>query len=97
MAGRSEPAGEQGGRPFSARSVARSARLGRPCAHIEVEDLDPIPAAVKEQEEMAGQEVLREAFLNQAGEAVEALAQVRRPGAEEDPDGRGEQDHDVAS
>ena len=42
-------------------------------------------------------EVLAEAFLDQAREAVEALAHVDRPGAEEDPDGRGERDHEVAS
>ena len=64
---------------------------------IEVEDLDPIPAAVEEEEEMAGQEVLAEAFLDQAREAVEALAHVGGPRAEEDPDGRGEHDHGVAS
>ena len=38
---------------------------------VEVEDLDPIPATVEEEEEMAGQEILAEAFLNQAREAVE--------------------------
>jgi hypothetical protein len=48
------------------------------------EDLDPIAAAVDKQEEMAGQRVLAEAFLNQAGEAVEALAHVGGPGAEKD-------------
>ena len=38
---------------------------------IEVEDLDPIAAAVDEQEEMTGQGVLIEALLDQSGEAVE--------------------------
>ena len=33
---------------------------------VKVEDLDPIPAAVEEEEEMAGQGVLVEAFLDQA-------------------------------
>ena len=64
---------------------------------VEVEDLDPIPATVEEEEEMTGQQVLAEAFLNQAGKAVEALAEVGRPRTEENPDGRGEQDHEVAS
>ncbi len=31
---------------------------------VEVEGLDAIPAAIDEEEEMAGQEVLPEAFLN---------------------------------
>src|SRR5271169_5045767 len=43
---------------------------GQPVA-VEVEDLDPIPATVEKQKEMAGQWVLIEAFLDQAGEAVE--------------------------
>jgi len=43
---------------------------------VKVEGLDPIPAAVEEEEEMAGQEVLPEAFLNQPRKAVETLAQV---------------------
>ena len=43
---------------------------------VEVEDLDPIPATVEEEEEMTGQQVLAEAFLNQARKAVEALAEV---------------------
>ena len=38
---------------------------GQPVA-IEVEDLDPISAAVDEEEEMAGQGVLAEALLDQA-------------------------------
>jgi hypothetical protein len=38
---------------------------------IPEEDLDPISAAVEEEEEMAGQGILSEAFPNQAGEAVE--------------------------
>jgi hypothetical protein len=60
---------------------------------VEVEDLDPIPATVEEEEEMTGQQVLAEAFLNQARKAVEALAEVGRSRTEENPDGRGEQDH----
>ncbi len=64
---------------------------------IEVEDLDPIPAAVEKEEEMAGQGVLPEASLNQPAEAIEALAQVGGPRAEKDSDGRGEHDHGVAS
>ncbi len=38
---------------------------------VKIEDLDPIPAPVEEEEEMAGQESLVEAFLNQARKAVE--------------------------
>src|SRR4051795_11780319 len=60
---------------------------------IEVEDLDAISASVDEEEEMAGQGVLAEALLDQPAEAVEALAQVGGPGAEEDADGGGEHDH----
>jgi hypothetical protein len=40
---------------------------------VEVEDLDPIPAPVEEEEEMTGQEVLAEAFLDQTRKAVERL------------------------
>jgi hypothetical protein len=57
---------------------------------IEVEDLDAIAPAVDEEEEVAREEVLAEAFLDEAREAVEALAHVDRPGAEEGADGRGE-------
>src|SRR4051812_13599296 len=38
---------------------------------VKIEYLDPIPATVEEEEEMAGQEFLVEAFLNQARKAVE--------------------------
>ena len=38
---------------------------------VKVEDLDPIPAAVEKEEEMAGQDVLAEALLDQSGKAVE--------------------------
>jgi hypothetical protein len=41
---------------------------------IKVEDLDPIPAAVEEKEEMAGQRVLPKTLLDQSGETVEAFA-----------------------
>jgi hypothetical protein len=41
---------------------------------VEVEDLDPIPAPVEEEEEMTGQEFLAEAFLDQTREAVEKAA-----------------------
>ena len=41
---------------------------------VKVEDLDPIPAAVEEEEEMAGQRVLPKALLDQSGETVEAFA-----------------------
>jgi hypothetical protein len=37
---------------------------------VKIEDLDPIPATVEEEEEMAGQEVLAEALLDQSGKAV---------------------------
>jgi hypothetical protein len=37
---------------------------------VKIKDLDPIPTAVEEQEERAGQEVLAEAFLDQARTAV---------------------------
>jgi hypothetical protein len=37
---------------------------------VKIEDLDPIPASVEEEEEMAGQEVLAEALLHQSGKAV---------------------------
>jgi hypothetical protein len=62
----------------------------RQAVMIEIEDLDAIPAAVDEEEEMAVEEVLAEAFLDQPGEAVEALPHVDRSGAEERADGRGE-------
>ena len=64
---------------------------------IEVEDLDPISAAVDEEEEMAGQGILAEALLDQPGEAVETVAHVDGAGAEEDTDGGGKHDHGVAS
>ncbi len=38
---------------------------------VKVEDLDAIPAAVAEEEEMTVEEVLAEALLDQAREAVE--------------------------
>jgi hypothetical protein len=41
---------------------------------VKVEDLDPIPAAVEEEKEMAGQRVLPKALLDQSGETVEAFA-----------------------
>jgi hypothetical protein len=40
---------------------------------IEVENLDPISAAVDEEEEMAGQGILADALPDQPGEAVEPL------------------------
>ena len=55
---------------------------GQPVA-VEVEDLHPIPAAVEEEEEMAGQRVLAKALLDQSGETVEAFAQVGGPRTEE--------------
>src|SRR5271157_5351461 len=64
---------------------------------IKIKHLDAIPAAVDEEEEMAGQEVLAEAFLDQPREAIEALAHVSGPGAEKNAHGRGEYDHGVAS
>src|SRR5512135_1986994 len=64
---------------------------------VEIKDLEAIAATVDEEEEMAGQGVLCEAFLDQAAECVEALAHVGGPGAKEDPDGRGGQDHGVSS
>src|SRR5262249_13832948 len=57
---------------------------------VKIEDLDPISATVKEEEEMAGQEVLAEALLDQSGKAVKAFARIGRPGAQEHADGRGE-------
>src|SRR5262249_24901218 len=39
---------------------------------------------------MAGQDVLAEALLDQSGKAVKPLAQIRRSGAKEHADGRGE-------
>src|SRR5689334_21017721 len=57
---------------------------------IEVEDLEAIPAAVDEEEEVAAEEVLAEAGADQPREAVEALAHVGGAGAEEGADGRGE-------
>src|SRR4051794_5216164 len=56
---------------------------------VEVEDLDPIPAAVDGEEEMTGQGGLPEALLNQSGQAVESLAHVGGPGAKGDAGGRG--------
>src|SRR5262249_17838605 len=64
---------------------------------VEVEGLEAIPAAVDEEEEMAIQEGLAEALLDQARGAVEALAHVHRSRAEEDADGRGERDHGATS
>ncbi len=64
---------------------------------IKIKHLDAISAAVDEEEEMAGQEVLAEAFLDQPRETVEALAHVCGSSTEEDADGRGEHDHGVAS
>jgi hypothetical protein len=69
----------------------------RQAVPVKIKDLDPIPATVEEEEEMAGQELLVEAFLDQAGKAVEALAEIDRSCAEEGPDGRGKHDHDEAS
>jgi hypothetical protein len=46
---------------------------GEPVA-VEVEDLDPISAAVEKEEEMAGQRILTEALLHQSCEAVETFA-----------------------
>ena len=43
---------------------------GQPVA-VKVDDLDPVPAAVEEEEEMAGKRVLAEALLDQTGEAIE--------------------------
>ena len=45
---------------------------------VKVEDLDPISATVEEEEEMAGQEVLSKALLNQPGKAVKAFSHVGR-------------------
>jgi hypothetical protein len=57
---------------------------------VEIEDLDAIPAPVEEEEEMAGQEVLAEAILDQSREAVKTFAHVGRSGAEKHAHGRGE-------
>ena len=43
---------------------------------VKIEDLDPIPAPVEEEEEMAGQEVLAEALLDQSREAVKAFKSI---------------------
>src|SRR5579871_5462959 len=56
---------------------------------IKIECLDAIPAAVDEGEEMAVEEVLAEALLDEAREAIEALSHVDRSGAEGHADGRG--------
>ena len=40
---------------------------------VKIEDLDPIPATVEEEEEMAGQKVLAEALLDQSGKAVKTF------------------------
>ena len=50
---------------------------------IEIECLDAISAAVDEEEEMAVEEVLTEALLDEAREAVEALPHIDGSGAEE--------------
>src|SRR5262249_36255403 len=55
---------------------------------VKIEDLHAISAPVEEEEEMAGQEVLIEALLDQAGKAVKPFAQIRRSGAKEHADGR---------
>jgi hypothetical protein len=56
---------------------------------VKIEDLDPISSAVEEEEEMAGQDVLTEALLDQSGKAVKSFTQIGRSGAEEHADGRG--------
>jgi hypothetical protein len=60
---------------------------------VEVEHLEAIPGAVDEEEEVAGQEVLAEAFFEQSRETVEAVAQVHGSRAEGRADGRGERDY----
>src|SRR5579883_3248889 len=57
---------------------------------IKIEYLDAIPAAVDEEEEMAVEEVLTEALLDEAREAVKALSHIDRSGAKERADGRRE-------
>jgi hypothetical protein len=61
----------------------------RQAVTVEVEDLEPIPTAVDEEEKMAGQKVLAKAFLDQPGETVEAFSHVGRSGTEEQTHGRG--------
>jgi hypothetical protein len=64
---------------------------------VEVEDLEAILTAVDEEEKMAVQEVLVEAFLDQARETIEALTHVDGSRAEEGADGRGERDHTASA
>ena len=64
---------------------------------VKVEDLDSIPAAVEEKEEMAGQRVLPKAFLDQPGKTVETFAEIRGPGTKENSHGGGElREHQLA-
>ena len=57
---------------------------------VKIEDLDPISASVEEEEEMAAQGVLAEALPDQSGKAIETFTQIRRSGAKEHADRRGE-------
>jgi hypothetical protein len=85
--------------PFEQRPVTGhfQNRSRRKTVAVKVEDLDPVPAAIQEKEEMAVQGILPKVVVNQPGEAVEAFRQVGRPGAEENPDGQWEHNHGLAS
>src|SRR5512135_3108946 len=79
-----------GGGGHLERSAFESLVPDRQPVAIEVEDLEAIPAAVEEEEEMAGQEVLSEALLNQPRKAIKTFAHVCRSGTEEHAHGGGE-------
>ena len=69
---------------------------GQPIA-IEIEDLEPISAAIEKEEEMAAQGVLPEAVLNESRSGHRSSFKINRPCAKEDPDRRREHDHGVVS
>ena len=62
---------------------------GQPVA-VKVKELDAIPATVEKEEEMAGQEVLCEALLNQPGKAIKTFTHIGWSCAKEHAHGRGE-------
>ena len=60
---------------------------GQPVAVIPVEDLDAVAAAIDEQEQVAGRGVLAEGSGHQAGERIEAFAEIGSWGVQEHSDG----------
>src|SRR5207237_2341172 len=64
---------------------------------VPVEDLDAIPAAVDEDEEVTGEGIELGGSCDEGGEAVEALAHVGRFLGEGDPDGGAQPEHGGSS